>query len=109
MFSGLFKNVFVREERNFPVDFEFEQTRSEKIKLQLADCYQINEMPKKSKAKMRSLMFNKIYFAAENAIECNRTFKLSSKRFSEFEYPKLRQTYEKIVNSDQDQIVLTRQ
>ena len=108
LFTAEKKNVFVREKRSFPVDFNFEQTISEKVNLKLADCFQLNELPEKSKANMSALFFNKIYFTGDNSIECNRSFKLNRTRFMPREYQKLRQIYEKMVNSDQDQIVITK-
>ncbi len=108
LLTGKSENIFVRNKRYFPVDFDFETTFSEKVEISMADCYQLNELPERSNTKMSSLFFSKIYFKLENTIECNRSFKLRRTRFPVIEYTKLRQIYDIMVNSDQDQIVVTR-
>ena len=108
LLTGESKNIFVREKRSFPVDFDYETTLSEKVEIHLADCYQLSELPERLSTYMSSLFFSKIYFTSENTIECNRSFKLKRTRFPVIEYIKLRQVYDIMVNSDQDQIVVTR-
>ena len=102
------ENIFVREKRSFSVDFNYKTKFSENVKINFADCYQLNDFPKRLSTYISSLSFRKIYFKIDNSIECNRSYDLKKTRFSVMEYPNLREIYETMVNSDQDQIVITR-
>ncbi|MBD3223773.1 MAG: hypothetical protein GF313_03540 [Caldithrix sp.] len=101
------KNPFVREKRKFAVDYEFARSSSEVINITLPDAMSLSEKPTKSIARMKDLRFVKIYFISDNEIEVRRTFRLGRTRFLPAHYSKLRQTFEKIVQSDQDKIVLS--
>ena len=109
LLSAFKKNPFVHEKRNFPVDYEYEYDLSETVKITLADGYVLEEKPEIFKSASKSVLFNKIYFTGENQLECRRNFKINNKQVNTIEYERLRQVYEDIVNSDMDQIVLTRQ
>jgi len=108
LLSALKKNPFVREKRNFPVDYEHEYDMSETVKITLADGYVLEEKPETRKSASKSVSFNKIYFTGENQLECRRTFRINNKQVNPIEYERLRQVYEVIVSSDLDQIVLAR-
>jgi hypothetical protein len=108
LLTGRDKNPFVRDERKFPVDYDYSYSQTEKVKMMVADCFQISEKPSKAKGNIRGLIYNKIYFDIDNGLECQRNFKLRQKQFSKREYPTLKNMYDKVVNSDQDQLVLVR-
>ncbi|MGD9898663.1 MAG: hypothetical protein AB7T22_06005, partial [Calditrichaceae bacterium] len=100
------KNPFIREKRQFPVDYLYDYTQTETIMINFPDSYSISEKPKVSSGRMENLSFSKIYFGNENSIECRRKFNLGRTQFQPKEYTILRKIYDTIVNSDQDQIVL---
>ena len=102
------KNPFVREKRTFAVDFKHQTSHSETVKMFFPKSMKISEIPQKTSFKMPKLKFTKIYFDSDNTIEITRSFRLGRTHFGSSEYAKLKQIYEKIVQSDQDKIVLNK-
>ncbi|MGD9488580.1 MAG: DUF3857 domain-containing protein [Calditrichaceae bacterium] len=100
------KNPFIREQRQFPVDYSSDFTKSETININFPDTYSISEKPRIASGRMENLSFTKIYFENGNSIECRRKFNLGRTQFQPKEYMTLRKIYDIIVSSDQDQIVL---
>jgi hypothetical protein len=100
------KNPFVREKRTFAIDFPFVTNYSENIKLYFPKTMKLSEIPTRTSIKMNKLKFSKIYFKNEKNIEIIRSFRLGRTHFGSSEYKQLKQFYEKIVQSDQDKIVL---
>ena len=66
----------------------------------------LSEIPTRTSIKMNKLKFSKIYFKNDKNIEIIRSFRLGRTHFGSSEYQQLKQFYEKIVQSDQDKIVL---
>ena len=106
--TGIEENPFVREQRNFPVDYSFETTNFEKVTIQIPESFQLSEKPELISGQLKNILLSKNYMEVENKLECQRNFSLKRKQFSSKEYNSLKNLYEKIVNSDQDQIVLIR-
>ncbi len=100
------KNPFEKEKRVFPVDYSYKYEVRETFNLDIPKEYRIIEKPKTKKANLANFRFSKIFFGTENNLECRRNYSRKRTRFSVREYPELRNAFDKIVESDQDIIVL---
>lgn len=107
--SGRNKNPYVRETRNFPVDYSYTYSTKETLTLNFPQGYTMNEKPTESKRRMKRFNYSKIFLLDENYLECRRNFEIGRKEFTTNEYPLLKNAYDSIVESDQQIIVLEKQ
>jgi len=106
-FITLFKNnPYKKDRRDFPIDYQYAYDARETINLKIPDGYKILEKPKTKKAVMSKFNFTKIFFGSENELECKRNYSRKKTHFSVAEYSKLKAVFDKIVESDQDLVVL---
>jgi len=101
-------NPFKRETRNFPVEYNYTLTSSEEVELVAPGGYQVVEIPNTVTLGMQGLKFTSMCIADSNNIKYNRHFSISKLVFGMNEYLDLRNSYERIVNADQCQVVIKR-
>lgn len=98
-------NPFTSKKRYFPVDYSYTYNSSQKTKINFPPSFTISEIPKKGKANMQKISFITIYFKDQNSIEVNRRYRRRRDSVHHSEYQDLLNFYDRVVESDQSQIV----
>ncbi len=99
-------NPLKSETRNYPVDYDNTFSELEAVKIHLADNMSIMELPHKIKDNSRFASYSNFAFKGEKEFEVNRHFAIKKVSFQPSEYKDLRRIYHKMINSDQNQIVI---
>lgn len=102
------ENIFIRDNRTFPVDYPYTYSNSENIKLKFPNSLKIVECPKSITKGINKITFTKNYRQKNNEINLRRTFKVGRNTVYPGEYPRLKKLYSIVVDKDQEQIVLTK-
>lgn len=106
LLTKITENPFEREKRNFPVDYSYTFSNSERSKITIPDGFKIIEIPTKTRANMSKISFISLLLTGENTVEVTRNFRLRKKTVNPSEYTELRNLYDKMVEADEGQIVL---
>ena len=101
-------NPFKRETRNFPVEYNYTLTSSEDVEIAITEGYQVVETPNPVTLGMPGLKFITNCAAATNKIQYKRHFSTNKLVFGMNQYVDLRNSFERIVNADQCQVVIKR-
>jgi hypothetical protein len=106
IFSKLTANPFLLDNRNFPIDYDYEIFESEVINLNYPENYLLEDIPNKSKKELPGCSFNSLIFTGNNSVEIRKNYRLKKLSFSPEIYSELKDLYDIMVKSDQSQIVL---
>ena len=100
------KNPFVRENRYYSIDFDYEYYSSEQVKIKLPPGLILEELPKSNKVTIPGFSFRKSYSSEENAVKCYRSVNLPQRVLEAIQYPDVKSCFDVMVASDQEQVVL---
>ena len=104
--TGRKSNPFIRETRNFPVDYPYNYKTKEELLIHFPEGFNLSEKPKEVIKRLKKFNYSKIFLGGDNSLSCRRTFEIGKKRFDVNEYDKLKKAFDGIVESDQSIIVL---
>ena len=99
-------NIFKREKRSFPVDYDYPFTEIDKIEIELPGNISVIEAPPNVSQRINGASLISDINNGENTITVTNKFKIDKMTFSPKEYRVLRALYGKVVETDQGQIVL---
>ncbi|MBL1215507.1 MAG: DUF3857 domain-containing protein [Ignavibacteriae bacterium] len=105
LFSAISENPFKRERRTYSIDFRHAQLITEEIKLMIPDKLKLLEVPGATKSGVTNYTYTKLLFSGKNYIKCTRISNLRTRSVHQREYKQIKQMYEKMISSDQEQIV----
>ncbi len=103
------ENIFKREKRTYPVDYNYPINEQFYINITIPDEYVIDELPQQT---LTSLPDNKARYVfsvtkiGEKTIQLTNQYQINQTIFSGMEYPDLRKFNELIVAKEAEQIVL---
>lgn len=101
-------NPFEREKRIYPVEYSYPRASTENVTFTLPAGFRILEVPRLARQKSKLVSFIAGCKPDSNKIEFQRYLRINKDTYQPREYTKLRDHYEKIVSSDQGQIVIGR-
>ncbi|MCK5074786.1 MAG: DUF3857 domain-containing protein [Calditrichia bacterium] len=99
-------NIFKREKRSFPVDYDYPFTEIDKVEIELPGNISVIEAPPNVSQRINGASLISDINNGENTITVTNKFKIDKMTFSPKEYRVLRALYGKVVETDQGQIVL---
>jgi hypothetical protein len=108
LFTAISKNPFIKDKRYFSIDYGNKETTEEKLKINLPSNMTINELPVGKAGSIREFSFSRTNVNASNQILCDRSISIYDKSVPYTNYNKLKEIYDGMVNSDQEQIVLSK-
>ena len=106
LLSKLTENPFKRKKRNFAVDYSYTISKSEKSTIKIPECFKISELPLKTRTGISKISFISLFLSSENTIEITRNYRRSRLSISPVEYADLKNMFDKIIDSDDSQIIL---
>ena len=102
-------NPFKREKRSFPVEFNYATVSTEEVVLEIPEGYRVLEPPREVRIPFGDLQFTSTCQGdTTRKVTFQRHLASSKLVYETHEYTGLRNTYARIVNADQGQLVLTR-
>ena len=103
-------NPFEREHRYYPVEFAYSLASTDEVNLTLPEGFQVTELPEglSNRQKAFDLTYVTAWEAGEGSVTVKRQFMRQREMYSPREYRPLRDFYDKIVGSDNSQLVLSR-
>ena len=107
-YTAISKNPFVREKRLFPIDYDYKETVQEKVEMDLPKDFTPNDIPQSIGGSIKELSFTKFNSTIGNKIDSERDFILHQRKIPFNHYKELKKLYDKIVTSDQEQIILSK-
>jgi hypothetical protein len=108
LFSAISENPFKRERRSYSIDFWHAQLISEEIKLIIPDDLKLLEVPGATKSGVTNYTYTKMLFSGKDYLKCSRMSNLRTRSVHQREYKQIKKMYEKMISSDQEQIVFQR-
>ena len=108
LFSNIKENVFIREKREFPVNFSYSKNIFEKCKITLPKNINITEIPGKKKLSIRNYTYAKKVSSGTNYVQILKMSNRKTRTFYPEEYQKLRVLFEKMLEYDTEQLVLNK-
>ncbi|GAF04397.1 hypothetical protein [Saccharicrinis fermentans] len=104
------ENVFKREERTYPVDYNYPIKENIIITIILPEGYAVNELPQKLAISMpnRAARYKFSVHSQEKTIRLINQYEINQTIFPENEYADLRQFNQMIVGKEAEQIVITK-
>ncbi len=108
LFSNITENVFVRETREFPINFNYSKNIYEKCKITLPKNVTITEIPGRKKLAIKNYTYAKKISAGTNYVQILKMSNRKARTFSPEEYQKLRILFEKMLEYDTEQLVLNK-
>jgi hypothetical protein len=107
MITALRQNPFIPEKRIFNIDFPYSLEETENITLSFPAGFVLNEKPESVRIEQNDVYFNAYCFAKDNAVDFCRVFRRKRNHYTPEEYTFLKESYDKMVSSDQAQLVLS--
>lgn len=107
-FTAISKNPFTKEKRYFSVDYGYKETIEEKLKINLPLNISINELPVGKGGSIREFSFSRTNVSDNNQILCDRSISIYDRSIPYTHYTGLKEIYDGMVKSDQEQIVLSK-
>lgn len=109
LFSNIKENLFIRETREFPINFSYSKNTYEKCKITLPQNVTITEVPaSRKKLAIRNYTYAKKISAGTNYVQILMMRNRKDRTFTPEEYPKLRVFFEKMLEYDTEQLVFNR-
>jgi Domain of Unknown Function with PDB structure (DUF3857) len=109
-FLKIKSNPFKLEERNYPVNFVYPQSRKKIINIKIPEGYQVTSLPKPIKVSlpdgMGSFLFN--ISEVKGGVNVLSTFKINSAIIPAYKYLELKEFYNQRVLKEAEKIVLTK-
>jgi hypothetical protein len=104
------KNVFASEKREYPVEFWYREKEIETNYYRIGDQFSITELPKELTIENKYVKYHRTVIVAQNnplTIGFSRQFEIKELFIPVEDYSMIRKDYAKIVDADQEIIVLT--
>jgi len=101
-------NIFNKETRKYPIDFNFPRTNKSIINISIPEGYRIKSIPESVKLIMSDDLGEYSFLVKQNGntIQVSELFKLNFSIVSVAYYPDLKEVYKKIVEKNAEKIVL---
>ena len=109
IFSGEDKNVFVSEERYFPVEFGYRALDVERNSFEFPEGATVVEIPNNVNIASKYIKYSRIISVLSQnplKISYNRNFKINTLSVPTVLYGELRRDFARIVDADQEQIII---
>ncbi|WP_066633035.1 DUF3857 domain-containing protein [Labilibacter marinus] len=108
LFSRAIENIFKREERTYPVDYNFPIKKQFIIRITIPEGYEIDELPEKLVMALPNNSAKYIFVTATQGrtIQLTNQYMINQTIFPGNEYPDLRKFNEMIVTKEAEQVVL---
>ncbi|PKV49655.1 uncharacterized protein DUF3857 [Aquimarina sp. MAR_2010_214] len=102
------ENIFKSDERKYPIDFAFGYSNAYVVNIKIPEGYEIVEFPKSEKIKMPEGLgeFSFISSAGNGFLQLRITETINSPLILAEHYPVLKQFYNKLVEKENEQVVL---
>ncbi len=109
-FLKIKSNPFKLEERNYPVNFVYTQSRKKIINIKIPEGYQVASLPKPIKVSLPDSMGSFLFNISEVAGGLNviSTFKINSAIIPAYKYLELKEFYNQRVLKEAEKVVLTK-
>ncbi len=107
-FDQLESNPFIKEDRKFPIDFDYPFSRSITLTFEIPEEYNVEELPEQTAFRLpdNSGIYSRIMQVQGNMIMMRHNFEIKKFRYLQNDYATLRHFFELVVNSSKEQIVL---
>ncbi len=102
------ENPLKKDTRNYPLQFENKLNLIKKVTIEIPENYTVQSMPKSISFKMveRKGSYTIILEQKENKIQIMSNLKINKANYSKQDYPLFKQTFENIVNKENEKIIL---
>lgn len=107
LYTALSENPFVQDKRQVEVDYPYRENVQEKIIIKIPNNMKSMDIPLGSGGSIPELSFSRLNSTHDNEIDCERNLVMYDRRIPRNHYQELKELYNKIVSSDQEQIVLS--
>jgi len=107
LFHRLRENIFQLENRTYPIDYNYPRMDEEEINIKLPEGYMVDELPEPLELGIDGQQFERHVTIHDKSLTYKRRLYVNKTFFSPKEYKRLKEFYSFIVQSDQDQVVLT--
>jgi hypothetical protein len=106
IFSSQKENPFTEQSRLYNIEYNYKIYKYERTVLNWPDNFIISEVPENRKAELSEIVYRKSYSTSDNSLKCSRSLNLKNRIISSKYYNKLKDMYDLMVLSDQEQVVL---
>lgn len=110
LFLKIKSNPFTLEERNYPVNFVYPQSRKKIINIKIPEGFEVTSLPKPIKIslpdQMGSFMFN--INEVPGGLNIMSTFKINTAIIPQYKYLELKEFYNQRVLKEAEKVVITR-
>ncbi len=102
------ENPLKKDTRNYPLQFENKLNLIKKVTIEIPENYTVQSMPKSISFKMveGKGSYTIILEQKENKIQIMSNLKINKANYSKQDYPLFKQTFENIVNKENEKIIL---
>jgi hypothetical protein len=100
------ENPFKREQRNYPVEFPYLSGIYENIKISLPEGYAVEELPSSQIYRMDGLLYMADCKSTDSTVTFQKQYMIRKNFFKPEEYPDIRNIHSRIVNFEENQVVL---
>jgi hypothetical protein len=102
----LTENVFQREKRTYPIDYNYPRINLENVIFTLPAGYEVIELPENVRYSIRGHQFDRVTQLKSDRLHYSRQLYISETLYDPSYYETIQEFYAAIVNTDQDQIIL---
>jgi len=108
MFDHIVKNPFALKERKFPIDYGNTEKRTNLIQINIPEGYEVRFLPKNVAFSIRDkeLFYYFQIVQQGNSIQVKSVFEINTPIFSAANYEALKAFYDKVIESQKDQIII---
>jgi len=102
----LVNNPFKSEERQYPIDFQYEFTRYHEITINLPENMIVGDLPDKINRNTDCGKYTRSFLTTGNSIAAILYFKLNKETFLPSEYPGVKEMFDEITETSKDEIAV---
>lgn len=104
------ENPFKQENREYPVDFSYPMKNKYSLSITIPDGYKVETLPVQAALSMENNKggFKYMITTAEDKIQLAFSFEINEAIFSSEEYPMLKEFFKKVIEKENEKIVLTK-
>ena len=106
LYKCLEKNIFVTENREFPVEFGYRSKSTEIANYALPESSQIVEMPENVMIQNEYFTYRRMISSFAGKLNYMRMFEIKNPTVPPHDYATLKENYAKVVDADLEQVVL---
>jgi hypothetical protein len=101
------RNPFVRERRQFPVDFNYPQTYENLVQIYPPPGFAIKTLPEPTQLSVDGLTYTRVPQPIEGGVSWDCKIEIARPRFEANEYPLIRDFFNKVALRSQEEILFT--